>query len=75
MTKQKAIAKYCLECSGDQPKEVIICHLADCPLWEYRCGYHIDTTRYRARIGRALKNYAKDVKALEEVGIHVDFRA
>lgn len=75
MTRAKAIRDYCYEYSGDSPKEVIICHLFDCPLWVYRTGNHVNNKAYKVRMGKALKNYARDIKALEEMGIHVDFRA
>lgn len=37
-TYKKAIRKFCLECVGNQPKEVKLCTGKDCPLWPYRMG-------------------------------------
>ena len=34
----KAIRTKCLECSGNQPKEVRLCTCIDCPLYLYRMG-------------------------------------
>ncbi len=75
MTRARAIATHCKECSGGSPKEVTLCHLSDCPLWVYRCGDHIRTKAYKERMGNALKAYAKDIKTLVEMGIHIDFKA
>ena len=33
----KAIRAYCLDCS-DTPKNILNCHLKNCPLWEFRLG-------------------------------------
>jgi len=38
LTPMKAIRKYCIECSGGSYKEVELCRLDDCPLFEYRFG-------------------------------------
>ena len=37
-TPLKAIRWFCIECSGDQPKEVKWCSSRDCALWEFRFG-------------------------------------
>lgn len=71
MTKQKAIAEYCRECGGDSAKEVTLCHLFDCPLWGYRAGYSVNTTRYKARIKKAKTNYVKDIEELKKMGIDI----
>jgi len=39
LTPPKAIHAKCLNCSGDQPKEVRLCPLRDCALWNYRMGH------------------------------------
>ena len=64
MTKQRAIYLYCLECSGGNAIEVTFCHLIDCPLWQYRCGYHVKTNRYKRRIEHAL---IRNKSAVEEL--------
>jgi hypothetical protein len=61
MTKQRAIYLKCLDCSGGSPKEATLCDLFDCPLWEYRCGYHISSKRYQERIETA---FAKQTDAI-----------
>jgi len=38
MTPLKAIRKNCLDCSGGSPKEVKLCHIEDCPLYQFRFG-------------------------------------
>jgi len=37
-TPLKAIRAKCLDCSGDQPKEVRLCHLDHCALYPFRFG-------------------------------------
>ena len=34
----KAIRKYCLWCTINQPKEILLCPSTDCPLHPYRLG-------------------------------------
>lgn len=64
MTKQRAIYLNCLDCSGGSSKEVTLCVLFDCPLWEYRCGYHISSGRYRQRIQVAFSKNTEDIREL-----------
>lgn len=39
LTPMKAIRKKCLECSNEQFKEVRLCTIKKCPLYEYRNGH------------------------------------
>lgn len=59
--KTKAIHDYCLECAGDTFKDVTLCHLSDCPLWEYRIGAHVSSPRYAKRVRDAIARYPEDV--------------
>ena len=72
LTKQKAIAKYCKECSGGSAKEVTLCSILDCPLWEYRCGYHVSSNGYKPRITRAFNKYKTEVAELKHMGLKMD---
>jgi hypothetical protein len=38
LTPIKAIRAKCLDCTGNQPKEVRLCTCLGCPLWGYRMG-------------------------------------
>jgi len=38
MTPLKAIRKYCLWCSTNQPKEIKFCPILECALYGYRFG-------------------------------------
>ncbi|MFA6599827.1 MAG: hypothetical protein WC352_02450 [Candidatus Omnitrophota bacterium] len=40
LTPLKAIRKKCLECSCFSPKEVRLCPITDCALYEYRFGHN-----------------------------------
>ncbi len=39
LTPMKAIRAKCLECSNDQMKEVRLCPIKKCALYEYRTGH------------------------------------
>jgi len=72
MTRGKAIHLKCLECSGNVAKDVTLCTLLDCPLWQFRCGCSMDTARYRSRIKNAFEKYPKDIVAIKDMGIKTD---
>jgi len=38
MTPLRAIRAKCLWCSNDQPREVTLCPVRECPLWTLRAG-------------------------------------
>ena len=40
MTPLKAIRQFCLECSAWQTKEVRLCPVDDCNLYQYRMGHN-----------------------------------
>ena len=71
LTRQRAIAKYCRECSGDSPKDVTLCSILSCPLWEYRCGCHTSSKSYKARIRSAFKNFESEVAELHSLGFNI----
>jgi hypothetical protein len=76
MTKAKAIKEFCYGCAGDSPKEVTLCHIFDCTLWEYRTGSHVSSTSYQRRIEAAFKNYKKEFNELAREGVDLAiFRA
>lgn len=70
--RKEAIRKKCLECSGDSRKEALLCHLFDCPLWEWRTGHHIKSNIYKRRIKNAFKCYKKDFNRLKQEGFDVN---
>ncbi len=39
LTPMKAIRKKCLECCNGQVKEVRLCQMKSCALYEYRSGH------------------------------------
>ncbi len=67
MNKSKAIKQYCLECSGDSPKEVTLCHIVYCPLWQFRFGYSIKDKRYKKRIDAAKRKYPKEYQEMLQI--------
>jgi hypothetical protein len=70
--KRRAIREKCLECSGDSPKEVTLCHLFDCPIWPFRTGSFITSSLYRTRIDKTFAKYPDEVAALAEMEITKD---
>jgi hypothetical protein len=73
MTRTKAIRLHCLECSGNSPKEVTLCHIFDCPLWQFRCGTSTKSKQYKERIQKAQKRYSQDFQELSDMGISLAF--
>jgi len=69
MTKGKAIKLFCLDCAGGTAKEVTLCGIADCPLWEHRLGCSPRTVQYRARVAGALRAHPGLVKELRGAGV------
>lgn len=67
MNRARAIREYCFECSGDSPKEVTLCNIFDCPLWQYRFGYSMRDKRFKRRMEAAKKNYKKDYQDMLNV--------
>lgn len=41
LTRAKAIKKKCLDCCGNDKKEVKLCPVKECALWVYRLGKEI----------------------------------
>ena len=41
-TPIKAIRKKCLDCTCNQPKEIRLCPIVECPLYPYRMGRRPD---------------------------------
>ena len=69
MTKQRAIYLKCLDCAADDRTEVLFCTIFDCPLWPYRCGYHISSKKYRSRMERAFQTFTQIVAELRREGL------
>ena len=73
LTRRQAIRLKCLECAGDSPKEVKLCHIFDCPLWDYRCGFSVNSSQYHERIEKAKVRFAKELKELSAIGVDTAF--
>jgi len=73
MQRREAIRKKCLDCSNGSSKEVLLCHIFDCPLWEWRTGKHVSSVVYQRRMKDALKCYKKDFNELKREGFDVKF--
>lgn len=59
MTRGKAIKIKCSDCAGS-PKEVTLCHLCSCPLWQYRFGNSIISGPFKKRMNGAKKQFPVD---------------
>ena len=64
MNKSRAIKLNCSECSGNSPKEVSICSIFDCPLWQYRFGYPMKDKRFEKRMTAVKKNYPEEYQEM-----------
>lgn len=77
MGRARAVRENCLYCSGGTAKEVTLCHMVDCPLWEYRFGGNFKSNTFKNRMRKAKERYAKDweemIKALETYVKHAVF--
>ena len=67
MNKSQAIRLYCLDHSGDSPKEVTLCHLVDCMLYPFRFGYSNKDKRYEKRMKTAERNYPEEYKEVQRL--------
>ena len=47
----KAIRLKCLDCSNEQPSEVLNCPIKDCALWPYRMGRYPKSIDLAAQAG------------------------
>ena len=70
ISPRKAIQKKCLDCSVTS-KDVTLCYIFDCPLWEFRTGYHISTKAYKVRMNGALERYQDELNELKREGIDI----
>ena len=73
LTQLKAIGKKCLIDCACSPKEVSLCHQFDCPLWPYRFGCTPESDIFRKRTERIKKDFQKELKDIEEMGISTSF--
>ena len=46
----KAIRKKCMECSAGSAREVSLCPVHDCPLWEWRFGCRPETAKKKGKL-------------------------
>jgi len=66
LTKAEAIKAKCQECETG-PKGVTLCHLIDCPLWEFRFGNSMSSKYFWERMKKAQKTYEKDFRNMIKV--------
>lgn len=68
MNRTRAIAKKCLECSGDSAKEVTLCHIFDCPLWQFRFGsMNLGSPKFNKRMNRIKTDYPEEYRFMQEI--------
>ena len=66
--KLKCIRSFCLDCAGESSTEVTLCHLTDCPLWEYRTGNHVSSPVYKKRFAGAIERNPEIVSEILKQG-------
>lgn len=69
----KRIHDKCLDCSGGSHKEVTLCPVFDCPLWEVRFGYPFGNRQYIGRMNLARENYPEELESMERAGINTAY--
>ena len=57
MIRSKAIAAKCLDCSGGSSKEVTLCQVVDCPLWQFRFGTSLKNKGFAERMDKAREQF------------------
>ena len=65
LTRAKAIRAKCLDCCCGQANEVKLCSCRNCPLWNYRLGYEVDSEGNHTPKRKGNKNAFQNVN-LEE---------
>jgi len=55
LTPIKAIRAKCLDCSAGQPKEIRLCTIVNCPLYQYRFGKNPNRKGIGGNNGRFLQ--------------------
>jgi len=73
MNRRQAIYLKCLDCCGDNWREVLICQVFDCPLWPFRTGDNIGSTRYKKRIRALFTRKTEDITELQKQGLDMPF--
>lgn len=63
LSSGKAIHKNCLECAGDEAKEVTLCSVTDCPLWGLRMGSILHNKDAQDRFETTQKRYPEEFAA------------
>lgn len=69
LSKARATARNCLECAGDSAKDVTLCHVFDCPLWEWRLGTHCSGKGPRSRVRRAIEANPDLMAEMKAMGV------
>jgi len=66
MIRSTAIAKKCLECCGSS-KEVTLCHIFDCPLWQFRFGTSLINKTFDIRMQSIKTRYPKEFEEIKKI--------
>lgn len=56
MNRAQAVRNHCFDCAGNS-KEVTLCQIFDCPLWEYRMSGSIKGKVFRDRMEGIKKHW------------------
>ena len=65
-TIRRAVGEKCLDCSGGLAREVTLCGVDECPLWEYRTGFHVSTSVYKDRMRKASISCCDDLASIKK---------
>lgn len=71
MNRTRAIKEHCFDCAGENDKEVGLCCLFDCPLWQYRTGHDLKSKTYQNRMLRYKTSCAEDLERMRRTGLDI----
>jgi hypothetical protein len=71
MNRTKAIKEHCLDCAGESDKELVLCCLFDCPLWQYRTGHDLRSKTYQTRMMKYKTLYADELERMRISGCDI----
>lgn len=66
MNRSRAIKLKCLDCSGTS-KVTTLCHIFDCPLWQFRFGTSLINKTFDIRMQSIKTRYPKEFEEIKKI--------
>ena len=74
LTRSKAIRAKCLDCAGGTSKEATLCHVFNCPLWQYRFANSLKSSEFTQRMDGAKKRFPKEFAEIKIILLEGNMR-